>query len=469
LSELTEAKVLDRRTHRNIELSKDLAGQRVTLMGWVHRRRDHGGLIFIDLRDRSGLVQVVFSPEKDPDAFRLAESIRNEYVLAISGLVQERPEGTINPNLATGEIEVYADKLEVLNPAKTTPFYLGADKLDVDETVRLKYRYLDLRRPEMLSALILRHRVAKAMRDFLDRHGFLEIETPMLTKSSPEGARDYLVPSRVHPGEFFALPQSPQIFKQILMVAGMERYFQIVRCFRDEDLRADRQPEFTQLDIEMSFIDRDYLLDLMEEMMAFIFRETLQVELKIPFPRLTYREAMDRFGSDKPDLRFGMELIDVSETTYNLEITLHPGYHQDLLENLRGLGQGKKLTRVNPAGNQIIPGPFRRTLGQHRCLDLKETMPVKKITHRFGHPVAEDQSRQHFRPSQIQIPVFEPNSFINIQFVRTQVKGSRFCRVQHLQLVRIDLNFSRGQVGIYRSFRPFLNQTGNGQHVFISD
>jgi len=302
-----------KRTHRNVDLGKNMAGERVTLMGWVHRRRDHGGLIFVDLRDRSGLVQVVFSPDTDIDAFRKAEAIRSEYVLAVSGVVTARPEGTVNPNLVTGEIEVYSDKLAILNTAKTTPFYLGSDNLDVDETVRLKYRYLDLRRPEMQEALILRHRVAKAMRDFLDRHDFLEIETPMLTKSSPEGARDYLVPSRVHPGEFFALPQSPQIFKQILMVAGMERYFQIVRCFRDEDLRADRQPEFTQLDIEMSFIERDDLLALMEEMMAFIFRETVGVVLQTPFGRLTYQEAMDRFGSDKPDLRFGMELVNVSD------------------------------------------------------------------------------------------------------------------------------------------------------------
>lgn len=300
-----------KRTHKCGELNLENVGQEVILNGWVHRRRDHGGLIFIDLRDRSGIIQVVFSPEVSKEAFAKAEEVRNEFVLAIKGKVQARPEGTVNPNLKTGEIEIYATELRILNRAKTPPFYI-AENVDVDESVRLRYRYLDLRRPDMQQTLILRHRTAKAIRDFLDQNGFLEIETPMLTKSSPEGARDYLVPSRVHPGEFFALPQSPQLFKQILMVAGMDRYFQIARCFRDEDLRADRQPEFTQLDMEMSFVDREDVIDLIEKMMAYIFKETLDLELAIPFPRLTYQEAMDRFGSDKPDLRFGLELKDVT-------------------------------------------------------------------------------------------------------------------------------------------------------------
>ncbi len=294
------------------DLRTEHIGVEVILMGWVQRRRDHGGLIFVDLRDRSGLVQVVFSPELHKDAFLKAEGVRSEYVLAIRGVVRVRPEGTANSNLATGEIEVLAKELRVLNQAKTPPFYIE-DGIDVDENLRLRYRYLDLRRPEMQGALVLRHRVAKSMRDFLDENGFLEIETPMLTKSTPEGARDYLVPSRHNPGKFYALPQSPQLFKQILMVAGLDRYFQIVRCFRDEDLRADRQPEFTQVDIEMSFVDVDDVLILTEEMLARLCRETVGLEISKPFPRLSYREAMDRFGTDKPDTRFGMELKDITD------------------------------------------------------------------------------------------------------------------------------------------------------------
>lgn len=296
----------------NGELGLKRVGEVVRLLGWVQRRRDHGGLIFVDLRDRSGLVQVVFDPEKLGDSFSIAESLRSEFVVSILGQVIARPEGMINPNLATGEIEIVAENLEVLNGAKTPPFYL-VDQVDVDETVRLKYRYLDLRRPEMQAVFKTRHQVMQIMRTFFDSLGFYEIETPMLVNSSPEGARDYLVPSRVHPGEFYALPQSPQQFKQLLMVGGMERYFQIARCFRDEDLRADRQPEFTQLDVEMSFVEVEDILAMMEQLMVRIFSETRGQSITVPFPRLTYKEAMDRYGSDKPDTRFGMELIDVGE------------------------------------------------------------------------------------------------------------------------------------------------------------
>lgn len=304
-----------KRTHACGELNRESHDKQVTLCGWVSRRRDHGGLIFVDLRDRSGIVQVVFSPDVEQSAFVKAETIRTEYVIAVQGLVRLRDADTVNPNMSTGEIEVLGKELRILNHAKTPPFYIQ-DNIDVDETLRLKYRYLDLRRPEMQNNLILRHKVTKAMRDYFDRNGFVEIETPMLTKSTPEGARDYLVPSRVNPGKFFALPQSPQIFKQILMVSGMEKYFQIVRCFRDEDLRADRQPEFTQLDIEMSFIEREDILQMMENMIAYIFKEAQGVEIATPIPRLTYDEAMNRYGSDKPDLRFGMEFIDLTSVLH---------------------------------------------------------------------------------------------------------------------------------------------------------
>ena len=300
-----------KRTHTCGALRASDAGRTVTLMGWVHRRRDHGGLIFLDLRDRTGLTQCVFNPATSPVAHGRAEAVRGEFVLAVRGAVARRPEGTANPKLATGEVEVHATGVRVLNEARALPFPIE-DEVGVDELVRLQYRYLDLRRPSLYRNFALRDGVCRAVRDYLHGHGFLEVETPFLTRSTPEGARDFLVPSRLSPGSFYALPQSPQLFKQLLMVAGFERYFQIVRCFRDEDLRRDRQPEFTQIDVETSFLDRDEFLPLMEGMVAEVIRRVHGIEVAAPFPRLTYAEALDRYGSDKPDIRFGLELADVS-------------------------------------------------------------------------------------------------------------------------------------------------------------
>ena len=333
-----------KRSHSCGLLTKEAAGEQVVLCGWVAKRRDHGGLIFVDLRDRSGIVQIVVDPDDAGNSFTTAEAIRSEYVIKVAGKVRLRDAATVNPNLATGEIEVVAADLEVLNAAKTPPFYIQ-DDIDTDENLRLKYRYLDLRRPEMQKNLILRHKVTKLMRDYMDKNGFCEIETPMLTKSTPEGARDYLVPSRVNPGKFYALPQSPQIFKQILMVAGMERYFQIARCFRDEDLRADRQPEFTQLDIEMSFVDAEDIMEMMEGLMAYVFEGAMGKKIQLPMQRLTWDEAMDRFGSDKPDLRFGMELKNVSEVVKGCEFAVFKG----ALEN------GGSVRGINAQGQGHMP------------------------------------------------------------------------------------------------------------------
>jgi len=294
------------------EVPESSVGEKVTLKGWVQKRRDLGGLIFIDLRDRSGIVQVVFNPDLSKEALQTAEKIRNEYVLDVVGTVVSREPSTINETLKTGKIEVQAEKVTIINEAKTPPFTIS-DKTDASEDVRLKYRYLDFRRPVIFETLKMRHQVTKQIRDFLDGEGFLDIETPILTKSTPEGARDYLVPSRVHPGEFYALPQSPQLFKQLLMVGGIERYYQIARCFRDEDLRADRQPEFTQIDIETSFMSQGDIMGMMEKMMSQLMKTVKGVEVPHAFPRMTYNEAMSRFGSDKPDTRFGLELVDLSE------------------------------------------------------------------------------------------------------------------------------------------------------------
>lgn len=332
------------RSHHCGELRKQDAGKEVTLCGWVSKRRDHGGIIFIDLRDRSGLVQVVIDPAHDDKDFHKAETVRSEFVLQVKGMVRNRTEETVNPNLPTGEVEVVVEGLNILNPAKTPPFYIQ-DGVDVDENVRLRYRYLDLRRPEMQRNLILRHKVTKLVRDFMDNQGFLEIETPMLCKSTPEGARDYLVPSRVNPGKFYALPQSPQLFKQILMVAGMEKYFQIARCFRDEDLRADRQPEFTQLDMEMSFIDEDDIMTLTENLIAYVFKNALGKELQVPFGRMTWDDAMDQYGSDKPDLRFGMKLVNMNQALEGTQFKVF----KDIIE------KGGLVKAINVKGYSAIP------------------------------------------------------------------------------------------------------------------
>ncbi|WP_462412528.1 aspartate--tRNA ligase [Neobacillus sp. Marseille-QA0830] len=306
------------------EVPEAAVGEKVSLKGWVQKRRDLGGLIFIDLRDRTGIVQVVFNPDVSKEALETAEKIRNEFVLDVVGTVVAREAGTINENLKTGTIEIQAEAVTIINEAKTPPFMI-TDKTDASEDVRLKYRYLDFRRPVIFETLKMRAHVTRQIRNFLDSEGFLDIETPILTKSTPEGARDYLVPSRVHPGEFYALPQSPQLFKQLLMVGGVERYYQIARCFRDEDLRADRQPEFTQVDIETSFLSQEDIIALMERMMSGLMKEVKGIDVPVPFPRMTYHEAMSRYGSDKPDTRFGLELVDVSEIVKDSDFKVFAG------------------------------------------------------------------------------------------------------------------------------------------------
>jgi len=320
-------------------------GQTVTVYGWVHRRRDHGGVIFIDLRDREGLLQIVCDPD-NAATFATAEKMRNEYVVKVTGKVRERPPGTVNPNLISGEVEVLAAEMEILNPSLTPPFMMDDDTLS--ENVRLEYRFLDLRRPQMQKNLRLRYKTAMAVRVFLDQHGFIDIETPMLTRSTPEGARDYLVPSRVHPGEFFALPQSPQLFKQLLMIAGFDRYYQIVKCFRDEDLRADRQPEFTQIDVETSFMSQLEIMAIMEEMIVGVFKDVLGVALPQPFPRMSYDEAMSRFGSDKPDLRVTLELTELTDAMKNVAFKVFSGPANAAGGRVAGLlvpGGGTALSR----------------------------------------------------------------------------------------------------------------------------
>ncbi len=310
------------RTHYCGHLNRSHIGQTVTLCGWAHRRRDHGGVIFIDLRDREGMAQIVIDPDT-PEAFKNAETVRNEFVLKVVCKVRARPEGTVNANIPTGEVEMLASEIEILNPSLTPPFMLDDDTLT--ETVRLEHRYIDLRRPAMQKNLMLRYRVAKTLRDYLDVNGFIEVETPMLTRSTPEGARDYLVPSRVHAGQFFALPQSPQLFKQLLMVSGFDRYFQITKCFRDEDLRADRQPEFTQVDIETSFMTENEIMDIVEEMIRQMLKKVQNVDLPAAFPRMSFAEAMNRYGSDKPDMRVTLEITELSDVMKDVDFKVFSG------------------------------------------------------------------------------------------------------------------------------------------------
>ncbi|CDZ80435.1 Aspartate--tRNA ligase [Candidatus Rubidus massiliensis] len=337
-----------RRTHDCGQLRREQVGQNVNLSGWVHRRRDHGGLIFVDLRDRYGLTQLVFDPNLNPQAHKVGEKIRSEYVITISGTVRNRQDGMVNTKLATGEIEVYVDNVEVLSKAKTPPFAISDEQIDVNEELRLKYRYLDIRRGDIAQKLMIRHKVMYAIREFLNDKDFLEITTPILGKSTPEGARDYLVPSRITTGSFFALPQSPQIFKQILMVAGLDRYFQIAQCFRDEDLRADRQPEFTQIDMEMSFGKPDDLMLIIEELFKYIFKKIKNIDLNLPFKRMTYHECINLYGCDRPDLRYGMELFELSDIAKESHFSIF----QEQIENggiVKGLcvKGGSDLSRKN--------------------------------------------------------------------------------------------------------------------------
>lgn len=349
-----------KRTHRCTEINNQHIDKNVTVMGWVQRRRDLGGVIFIDLRDRSGLLQIVFDISSiGEEGFKKAEKLRSEFVIAVEGIVENRSEETINPNLKTGTIEIRANKLRILSEAETPPFQIEENS-NVKEDLRLKYRYLDLRRPDLQKNLIMRHKVASITRSFLNEKGFLEIETPMLTKSTPEGARDYLVPSRVHPSNFYALPQSPQIFKQLLMLSGYDRYYQIVKCFRDEDLRADRQPEFTQIDMELSFVDVDDIININEKLLQKLFKEVVNIDISLPIEKLTYQEAMDRFGSDKPDTRFGMELIDLTETVKDCGFKVFA----DVVKN------GGSVRAINAKGCGNFPrrtidalGEFTKTYG----------------------------------------------------------------------------------------------------------
>jgi aspartyl-tRNA synthetase len=360
------------RTHYCGNVNETLVDQTVDVCGWVHRRRDHGGVIFIDLRDHSGLLQIVFDVDQ-PELHAIADRVRSEYVLKIKAKVRRRPAGMANPGMASGQVEALGQQLEVLNSSETPPFQL--DEEEINEDVRLRYRYIDLRRPPMQEKIRLRARVTRSLRNFMDENGFLDIETPMLTKATPEGARDYIVPSRTHPGKFFALPQSPQLFKQLLMMAGMDRYYQIVRCFRDEDLRADRQPEFTQLDIETSFMDQSAIMEMMERMIASLFKEVMNVELKLPVQRMSYAEAMERFASDKPDLRIPLELVSVTDLMKNVEFKVFAGPAHDpkgRIAALRIPQGGEKLSRKEIDDYTAFVARYgAKGLAYIKCNDIK--------------------------------------------------------------------------------------------------
>jgi aspartyl-tRNA synthetase len=377
---VSEFITVKKRTHYCGAIRAEDAGKTVILMGWVQRRRDHGGVIFVDLRDREGLVQIVFNPELNPAVHQEAHKIRSEYVLAVQGKVRKRPEGMENPDLLTGGIEVMIDELEILNESKTPPFVLDAGE-EISENVRLKYRYLDLRRPELQKKIILRSQAATATREYFHGQGFIEVETPFLTKSTPEGARDYLVPSRVNQGMFYALPQSPQIFKQLLMVSGFDRYYQIVKCFRDEDLRSDRQPEFTQVDVEMSFIDENDIITVMEGYMAHVFKACLGLTLKTPFPRIAYQDAIDRYGKDSPDIRFSMELKDLTDilrdSGFNLfqEVAASGG----VIKAIK-IEDGKKLSRKDLDGlRDYVANYGAKGLAWARVIPDGWTSPIFKF------------------------------------------------------------------------------------------
>jgi len=382
------------RTHTCGQLRAEHVGQRVTLCGWVDTYRDHSGVLFVDLRDRYGKTQVVFAPEGGQELLEQARSLRSEFVVAVTGRVAMRPEGTANPKLATGEVEVRAEKLELLNRSLTPPFQPSGKELP-GEDVRLKYRYLDLRRPAMQEALLLRHRMIKVMRDYFDELGFIDVETPMLGRSTPEGARDFLVPSRLQPGTFYALPQSPQLYKQILMIAGYDRYVQIARCFRDEDLRADRQPEFTQLDLEMSFVEADDVMGVIDGLMARLAREILGLELELPLPRITYDEAMERFGHDAPDLRFGMELVDLTDLAEESEFRVFRAAAESggRVRGLRAPGAAERYSRkaidepicggtVRGSRAGMVQGGCR---GQAQLTDRQELPARRARAHRPAH------------------------------------------------------------------------------------
>ena len=371
---------IKKRTHYCGQLDSSDSGKEVILMGWVHRRRDHGGVIFVDFRDREGLVQIVFNPEYSPAAHQEAHKIRSEYVLAVRGAVRNRPEGMVNPDMKTGAIEVMVEELEILNESLTPPFSLESES-DISENIRLKYRYLDLRRPQIQRNIMLRNRVAAETRQFFQSNGFIEIETPFLTKSTPEGARDYLVPSRINKGTFYALPQSPQIFKQLLMVSGFDRYFQIVKCFRDEDLRADRQPEFTQIDVEMSFITEDDIIEIMEGLMTHLFSRCLNRTFSTPFPRLSYAEAISRYGKDNPDIRFGLELRDLTDILADSGLTVfrEAAAGGGMIKAIR-IPEGKRLSRKDLDDLQNFVSIYgARGLAWARVLADGWTSPIFKF------------------------------------------------------------------------------------------